>query len=72
MDIRFVRITGTDTSPEIFRRVCYYTTWSRFRPKPMNFFPHDVDASLCSHVVVAFADIHNNRISMNKPEDRYM
>ncbi|KAK2150730.1 hypothetical protein LSH36_393g02038 [Paralvinella palmiformis] len=67
-----LQITGTDTSPEIFRRVCYYTTWSRFRPKPMNFFPHDVDASLCSHVVVAFADIHNNRISMNKPEDRYI
>ncbi|XP_028402554.1 chitotriosidase-1-like isoform X2 [Dendronephthya gigantea] len=40
-------------------RVCYYTNWSQYRPVPMKYFPEDVDPSLCTHVIYAFAKIGN-------------
>ncbi len=38
-------------------RVCYYTNWSQYRPAPMQYFPENVDPSLCTHVIYAFAKI---------------
>ncbi|CAB3977002.1 chitinase-3 1 [Paramuricea clavata] len=40
-------------------RVCYYTNWSQYRPAPMKYFPENVDPSLCTHVIYAFAKIGN-------------
>ncbi|CAB4027262.1 chitinase-3 1, partial [Paramuricea clavata] len=40
-------------------RVCYYTNWSQYRPAPMKYFPENVDASLCTHIIYAFAKIGN-------------
>jgi chitinase len=38
-------------------RVCYYSNWSQYRPSPQNYFPENIDPSLCSHVMYAFAVI---------------
>ena len=38
-------------------RVCYYTNWSQYRPGLMKYFPENVDPSLCTHVIYAFAEI---------------
>ncbi|CAB3987224.1 chitinase-3 1 isoform X1 [Paramuricea clavata] len=38
-------------------RVCYYTNWSQYRPGLMKYFPENMDPSLCTHVIYAFAEI---------------
>ena len=38
-------------------RVCYYTNWSQYRPAPMKYFPENIDPTLCTHVIYAFAQI---------------
>jgi chitinase len=38
-------------------RVCYYTNWAQYRPSPMKYVPTDIDPSLCTHVIFAFAKI---------------
>jgi len=40
-----------------FDRVCYYSNWAQYRPDPMKFFPEDIDPTLCSHLIFAFADM---------------
>ena len=51
--------------------LCYYATDARFRPANAKFTPDDIDASLCSHVVYAFADIGpNNTIEVNEEDCR--
>ncbi|ELU16704.1 hypothetical protein CAPTEDRAFT_113634 [Capitella teleta] len=39
--------------------VCYYTNWSQYRPDGAKFFPEDIDVTLCTHVIFAFAKIDN-------------
>ena len=39
-------------------RVCYYTNWSQYRTQPMNYKTEDIDPSLCSHIIFAFAQIN--------------
>ncbi|KAI0212770.1 Acidic mammalian chitinase [Lamellibrachia satsuma] len=46
-----------------YKRVCYYTNWSQYRPAPAKFFPENVDANLCTHVVFAFAKMEGNMLS---------
>ena len=43
-------------------RVCYYTNWSQYRDAPMNYFPEDIDPSLCTHIIYAFAQIGEGHI----------
>ena len=43
-----------------YKIVCYYTNWAQYRPKPATYFPEDVDAKLCSHVIFAFAKINDD------------
>ena len=38
-------------------RVCYYTSWSQYRSSPMKYYPENLDPSLCTHVIYAFAQI---------------
>ncbi|XP_060065371.1 probable endochitinase [Ylistrum balloti] len=45
-----------------YRRVCYYTNWSQYRQSPGKFFPENVDSSLCTHVIYAFATLNGNHL----------
>ncbi|XP_033739583.1 chitinase-3-like protein 1 [Pecten maximus] len=45
-----------------YRRVCYHTNWSQYRQKPGKFFPENIDASLCTHIVYAFANLNGNHL----------
>lgn len=38
-----------------YKRVCYYTNWSQYRPDPAKFFPNNIDPFLCTHMVFAFS-----------------
>ena len=40
-------------------RVCYYTSWTQYRPGAGRFLPENVDPFLCTHVVFAFAVIND-------------
>ena len=41
--------------------MCYYTNWSQYRAKNRtanaNFFPEDIDPTLCTHLTFSFAKI---------------
>jgi len=52
--------------PVIF---CYFTNWSYKRPGMGKFTPEDVDASLCTHIVFAFATIENNKLKGSEDND---
>jgi chitinase len=41
------------------RMVCYYTNWSQYRPGDKKFVPENVDATLCTHLIYAFAKMTN-------------
>jgi len=43
-------------------RVCYYTNWAQYRPKPMKFFPEDVDPFLCTHIIYSFAKLGRGKL----------
>ena len=44
------------------RRVCYYTNWAQYRPGAGRFVPENVDPSLCTHYIYAFATLRGNNI----------
>ena len=41
-------------------RVCYHTNWSQYRPGAGKFWPENIDADLCTHLVYSFAKINRN------------
>jgi len=45
-----------------FRRVCYYSNWSQYRPNDGRFTPPNIDPTLCTHVIFSFADMQGNRL----------
>eukprot|EP00105_Crassostrea_gigas_P040449 XP_019924597.1 PREDICTED: probable chitinase 3 [Crassostrea gigas] len=45
------------------RRVCYYTNWAQYRTAPAKFFPENVDPTLCTHIIFAFAKLNGNRLA---------
>ena len=48
--------------------VCYYTNWSQYRTQPMNYNTEDIDPSLCSHIIFAFAQINGGDHTLQKFE----
>ncbi|RUS72009.1 hypothetical protein EGW08_020234, partial [Elysia chlorotica] len=52
--VLFLFAVGTADS---LRSVCYYTNWSQYRSSLGQFYPEDVDASLCTHLIYSFANI---------------
>ncbi|XP_059149127.1 chitotriosidase-1-like [Physella acuta] len=45
------------------RRVCYHTNWSQYRTQPAQFLPSNINASLCTHIIYAFAKLSNNQLA---------
>ncbi|XP_014434032.1 chitotriosidase-1 [Pelodiscus sinensis] len=43
--------------------VCYFTNWSQYRPAQGRFLPENIDPSLCTHLIYAFAGMNNNQIT---------
>ncbi len=43
-----------------YKIVCYYTNWAQYRNDPAKYFPEDIDPSLCTHIIFAFAHINKN------------
>ena len=51
-----------------YARVCYYTNWSQYRTQPMSYKIKDVDPSLCTHIIFAFAQINGADHTLRKIE----
>ena len=53
------------SAPKVF---CYVSSWARDRPGRGRFTPADLDPSLCTHVVWAFAKIINGGVELPSPD----
>ena len=58
-----------ERDPQVF---CYMTSWSQKRPGAGKFTPEDVDATLCTHIVYAFATLKNHKLSAADDKDGEM
>lgn len=49
------------------------TSWSQKRPGAGKFAPEDIDASLCTHVIYAFATLRDHKLveASEKDVERY-
>ena len=52
-----------------YHRVCYYTNWSQYRSGQAHFEPENVDPSLCTHCIYAFAKLVNNKLAPHEWND---
>ncbi|XP_001604515.2 probable chitinase 10 [Nasonia vitripennis] len=52
--------------------ICYLTNWSHKRPGAGKFMPEDIDASLCTHVIYAFATLKKHLLSESSDKDAEM
>ena len=51
------------------RIVCYYANWSLYRYRDVPILrPDDIDASLCTHIHVAFAVINPSTLKIEPSE----
>ncbi|CAK1552087.1 unnamed protein product [Leptosia nina] len=56
---------------EQFKVICYYTNWAWYRPGSGKFVPSDIDPSLCTHIIYAFAVLDSSRLVL-KPHDNWL
>ena len=63
-ELKNVCVLGEDV-----KRVCYYTNWSQYRPADGRFTAKDVDPTLCSHIIYAYAKLVGNQISPTEWND---
>lgn len=47
-----------------FKVVCYFTNWAWYRPEGGKFFPKDIDANLCTHIVYGFAVLNGETLTI--------
>ncbi|XP_012260741.1 probable chitinase 10 [Athalia rosae] len=52
--------------------ICYLTNWSHKRPGAGKFLPEDIDATLCTHVIYAFATLKNHLLTEGSEKDADM
>lgn len=64
--------TGNEISSndDEYKVVCYYTNWAWYRPGAGKYSPSNVDTSLCTHIVYAFAVLDSTRLVI-KPHDTW-
>ena len=55
-------LSTVSVSQGALRRVCYYTNWAQYRPGAGRFVPENVDPTLCTHYIYAFATLQRNNI----------
>ena len=46
------------------RRVCYYPSWSQYRPTPGRYVVSNIDPFLCTHLIFAFAALNQETNQM--------
>ncbi|CAG9096681.1 unnamed protein product [Plutella xylostella] len=56
---------------ERYKVVCYYTNWAWYRPDSGKYSPSDIDPSLCTHIVYAFAVLDSSKLII-KPHDVFL
>jgi chitinase len=52
-----------------YKRVCYFTNWSQYRDGQGKYTPANIDPSLCSHIIFAFAKLTGNKIATTEWND---
>jgi len=52
-----------------YKIVCYYTNWAQYRPEGGEFWPEDVDPTLCTHMIFSFGTIKNGELATFEPND---
>lgn len=55
-----------------YKLVCYYTSWSQYRPGDGSCLPNAIEPSLCTHVIYSFANVTNNKIDIWEWNDEMM
>nr|CAD7445392.1 unnamed protein product [Timema bartmani] len=53
-------------APQVF---CYMTSWSQKRPGAGKFTPDNIDATLCTHVIYAFATLKDHKLAPGDEKD---
>ena len=51
-----------------YKKICYFTNWSQFRPGLARFEPENIDPFLCTHIVYAFGYIDNQTFLLTSIE----
>lgn len=52
-----------------YKKICYVTNWSQYRPRPAQFTPENIDPFLCTHIIYAFAYIDNHTLTIRTIEE---
>lgn len=65
-EIRSKNFLFTVRPPQVF---CYLTSWSRKRPGAGKFLPEDVNPSLCTHLIYAFATLKDYKLTEADDKD---
>ncbi|XP_060057870.1 oviduct-specific glycoprotein isoform X1 [Erinaceus europaeus] len=64
-----VQVLTSEKGNATYKLVCYYTEWARVRVGLSSVLPSDLDATLCTHMILAFASMDNNQLVGKNPED---
>ena len=53
-----------------YKRVCYYTNSAQHRPEKGAFILENINASLCTHIIYAFANLDRNMLTAFEWDDK--
>nr|AYD38873.1 chitinase-like protein [Mytilus trossulus] len=62
-------LNGIGEAMAEYKRVCYYTNWSQYRPNPYKFFPESIDPFLCTHIMYSFGKVSGLMIKPYEEND---
>ena len=52
-----------------YKVLCYYVNWSQYRPGNGRYTVDDIDPSLCTHILYAFAKVQGNDLTVYEYND---